>query len=101
MLSNNATARKVAKDVSYSCSYTCADASDMSGVRSAACKEGNEVCSKIGAHIILRAILSLEIHPDSVPVQSGGRAAFNTIVAASGVRIAEGVTVEAVETSTA
>jgi DEAD/DEAH box helicase domain-containing protein len=73
----------------------------LPGVQSAACKEGNEVSSKIGAYVILRAILGLEIDADSIPVQTEGLHVFNTVVEASSVRTLQGVDVELADMDTA
>ena len=92
--SNNVTARKVAHVVRGGCSYLQSCANDFLGVQSAVCKEGNEVSSKIGAQIILRAILGLEIDADSIPVQTERLNTFRTIVEASNVPAEKGVAVE-------
>lgn len=39
----------------------------MVGIRSAYCKEGNVVSSKLGAQIVIRGILGLPIDMDSIP----------------------------------
>jgi len=62
-------------------------------VHSLACREGNLVCSKIGALLVLQNILGLGIDPTSVPFQSGSLES-DTIVEASTVRAVEGVQVE-------
>ncbi len=57
------------------------------GVQSPSCKEGNKVCSKSGALVILKALLGYEVDPDSIPDEhdtfEGGT---DTIVSASHVR---------------
>ncbi|KAK0502854.1 P-loop containing nucleoside triphosphate hydrolase protein [Armillaria luteobubalina] len=56
-------------------------------VQSPSCKEGNKVCSKSGALVILKALLGYEVDPDSIPDEhdtfEGGT---DTIVSASHVR---------------
>ena len=66
--------------------------SRLIGVQSPACKEGNVVCPKIGALLVLQTILGLKIDLSSIPLQSGW-AEWETIVEASPVR-AVGVQVE-------
>lgn len=67
------------------------DCEDFKGctkcVQSPSCKEGNKVCSKSGALVILKALLGHEVDPDSIPDEhdtfEGGT---DTIVSASHVR---------------
>ncbi|KAK0240550.1 P-loop containing nucleoside triphosphate hydrolase protein [Armillaria nabsnona] len=64
------------------------DCEDVKGcVQSPSCKEGNKVCSKSGALVILKALLGYEVDPDSIPDEhdtfEGGT---DTIVSASHVR---------------
>ncbi|KAG7452862.1 uncharacterized protein BT62DRAFT_31906 [Guyanagaster necrorhizus] len=57
------------------------------GVQSPSCTEGNKVCSKSGALVILKALLGYEVDPASIPDEhdtfEGGT---DTIVSASHVR---------------
>lgn len=65
------------------------------GVSSPSCKEGNVVSSKVGALIILKALLNIPIDVDLL--QQEPRVvndAHETVVAATSVRVAEGVEVE-------
>jgi hypothetical protein len=62
------------------------------GILSPSCREHNEVRSKLGAQIILRAILGLEIDTDRIPRLDGPWS--TTIVEASRVRQADGVQIE-------
>jgi len=65
------------------------------GVLSPSCREHNEVHSKLGAQIILQAILGLEIDTDRIPRQVGLDGPWSTtIVEASRVRQADGVQIE-------
>ncbi|SJL04493.1 related to helicases [Armillaria ostoyae] len=67
------------------------DCEDFKGctkcVQSPSCKEGNKVCSKSGALVILKALLGYEVDPASIPDEhdtfEGGT---DTIVSASHVR---------------
>lgn len=68
-------------------------------IHSAACRKGNEVSSKIGAVIILRSLLGLEIDENSIPFQLDGRAKFETVVEAPAVKPKDGVQIQ-VETTT-
>jgi len=63
-------------------------------VQSPACKEGNLVCSKIGALLVLESILGLEIDPSSIPYQGDGTQPLDTIVEASSVCAIDGIQVE-------
>lgn len=67
---------------------------EFSGIHSGTCKEGNEVSSKLGCHLILKSILGMHIDPDSIPDQDEMFEVYNTIVEAEEVRAAEGVEVE-------
>jgi DEAD/DEAH box helicase domain-containing protein len=62
------------------------------GVQSPACKEGNLVSSKLGALLIFKDILGLEIDAGSIPFQ--GNEAYSTVVEASSVRNAGEVQIE-------
>ena len=65
------------------------------GVDSPTCKEGNLVSSKAGALIILKALLNLPIDVDLLHQEPGIVSdAFETVVEATSVRVAEGVEVE-------
>ncbi|KAG6833473.1 hypothetical protein H0H87_006045 [Tephrocybe sp. NHM501043] len=64
------------------------------GVQSSACKEGNLVCSKLGAHLVLKCLLGLEIDPDNIPLQGEGLQDLETVVEAETVRAIESVRVE-------
>jgi DEAD/DEAH box helicase domain-containing protein len=68
------------------------------GVHSPLCKEGNQVSSKRGAHLILRGILGLEIDVDSIPTQDDGLD-WSTVVEATSVRPVGNVPVEIDEES--
>ncbi|KAG1730617.1 DEAD H helicase [Suillus lakei] len=62
-------------------------------IHSATCSEGNVVASKIGAFLILKALLNLNIDANSVAMQFGPQG-FETIVEATYVRPLDGVQVE-------
>ncbi|KAH7919907.1 P-loop containing nucleoside triphosphate hydrolase protein [Leucogyrophana mollusca] len=65
-------------------------------ILSARCKENNTVASKIGALLILRGLLDLEINADSIPVQRESTGVeFDTVEEAGYVRPVDGVQVEA------
>lgn len=57
------------------------------------CSEGNIVSSKIGASLVLKSLLDIEIDPDTVP-NFGELDLPETIVVAEPVRNANGVKVE-------
>lgn len=63
------------------------------GVHSPLCKEGNKVSSKLGAQLILRGILGLEIDVDSIPMQDVEQD-WSTVVEATSVRLVGNVPVE-------
>lgn len=63
-------------------------------MQSPSCKEGNEVSSKLGAQVILRGILGLEIEPENIVLQFEGHRGFDTVIEASTVRAIDGVQVE-------
>jgi DEAD/DEAH box helicase domain-containing protein len=65
------------------------------GVQSPACKEGNLVCSKIGALLVLQSILGFEIDSTSIPFLGDGTLPLDTIVEASPVRAIDRIQVEA------
>ncbi|KIK45797.1 hypothetical protein CY34DRAFT_777472 [Suillus luteus UH-Slu-Lm8-n1] len=62
-------------------------------IHSATCSEGNVVASKIGALLILKALLNLDIDANTVAMQSGSQG-FETIVEAMYIRPLDGVQVE-------
>lgn len=69
----------------------------ITGVQSPSCKEGNKVSSKLGALLILKGILGMEIDPDSVPYEIDDRPGpqgHDSIVDASPVRTTGDVEVE-------
>ncbi|KAH7889934.1 DEAD H helicase [Phlebopus sp. FC_14] len=66
----------------------------MNCIHSANCKEENKVASKIGALVILRGILNLEVNPDSIPAATDEATGFDTIVDADYVRAVDGVEIE-------
>ncbi|KAG6854962.1 hypothetical protein C0991_009785 [Blastosporella zonata] len=63
-------------------------------VQSPACKEGNLVCSKLGAYIVLKCLLGLDVDPDSIPAQGDDVQDLETIVEAETVRAVGGIQVE-------
>ncbi|KAG1882994.1 hypothetical protein F4604DRAFT_1953038 [Suillus subluteus] len=67
--------------------------SNSKGIHSATCSEGNVVASKIGALLILKALLNLDIDANGVAVQFGSQG-FETIVEAMYIRPLDGVQVE-------
>ncbi|KAJ6618312.1 DEAD/H helicase [Mycena sp. CBHHK59/15] len=62
-------------------------------IHSGACREKNEISSKLGALIVLKGILGIHVDPDSIPVQSE-EMGHDTIVDAPGVGAIPGVSVE-------
>ncbi|KAJ7197217.1 hypothetical protein GGX14DRAFT_668627 [Mycena pura] len=66
-------------------------------IHSGACKEKNEVSSKLGALLVLQGILDLPVDPDSIPVQTddGGH---DTIVEPPRVGELTGINVERADT---
>ncbi|KAF7972104.1 hypothetical protein HWV62_18928 [Athelia sp. TMB] len=66
-------------------------------VQSPLCRDGNQIFSKIGAQLILRSLVGLEIDPESIPVQNEGTSKFQTVVEASYVRPLDGTQVEIVD----
>jgi len=64
------------------------------GVQSPACREDNLVCSKLGAHLILKCILGLDIEQGTVPFQGDGINDLVTVVEAQSVRAIDGIQVE-------
>jgi DEAD/DEAH box helicase domain-containing protein len=63
------------------------------GVDSPACREGNEVSSKLGAQIIFRGLLGLTIDLDAMPDIDPGSAP-ETVIEAESVQAIDGVEVE-------
>ena len=57
------------------------------------CSEGNIVSSKVGAALVLKSLLDIEINPDTVP-NYGELDLPDTVVVAETVRNASGVKVE-------
>lgn len=64
-------------------------------ILSPACREHNTISSKIGALVVLRGLLNLEIDVDSIPTQVNEFDVADTIVEADFVRPISGVEVEA------
>jgi len=64
------------------------------GIYSTNCREENKVASKLGALLVLRGLLDLEINPESIPEQVVPETRFDTIVEAGYVRPVDGVNVE-------
>lgn len=64
------------------------------GVHSTKCREENQVSSKLGALLILRGLLNLEINPESIPERVDKETGSDTIVEAGYVRALDGVEVE-------
>lgn len=62
-------------------------------IHSATCSEGNLVASKIGALLILKALLNLDIDANSIATQFDSQG-FETIVEATYIRPLDGVRVE-------
>ncbi|KAI9456100.1 hypothetical protein HD554DRAFT_2317614 [Boletus coccyginus] len=63
-------------------------------IHSTKCREENKVSSKLGALLILRGLLNLEINPESIPERVDEETGFDTIVEADYVRALDGVEVE-------
>lgn len=70
------------------------DMDSFSGIHSATCREENKVSSKLGALLVLRGLLNLEINPESIPKRMDEETGFDTIVEADYVRAVDGVEVE-------
>lgn len=93
-------AQKVAYIVSARLSVALTHSSDpkrhrpFPGIHSTKCKEENKVASKLGALLILRGLLSLEIDPEIIPERVDEETGFDTIVEADYVRAVDGVEVE-------
>ncbi|KAJ7168143.1 DEAD/H helicase [Mycena crocata] len=67
-------------------------------ILSPACREKNEIASKLGALLVLRGILDIVVDPESIPVQTDARVGHDTIVNPPGVGTMAGVTVEPADT---
>lgn len=68
---------------------------NFKGIRSAYCKEGNVVSSKLGAQIVIRGILGLPIDMDSIPDPPESLADIpQSIVVAEPIVPVDGVEVE-------
>lgn len=63
------------------------------GVQSPSCKEGNRICSKMGALVLLKTCLGLAINPDEIPEELEYEGP-ETIVRASTVRALGDVQIE-------
>ncbi|KAF8556873.1 P-loop containing nucleoside triphosphate hydrolase protein [Imleria badia] len=63
-------------------------------IHSATCREENKVSSKLGALLVLRGFLDLEINAESIPERVDEETGFDTIVEADYVRAVDGVEVE-------
>lgn len=64
------------------------------GIHSAKCNEENKVASKLGALLVLRGLLNLDINPASIPEGVDQETGFDTIMEADYVRAVDGVEVE-------
>ncbi|KAJ6500440.1 DEAD H helicase [Mycena sanguinolenta] len=74
---------------------TCEDGcTECQGIHSSACREKNEVTSKLGALLVLRGILDIAVDPDSIPIQNEMDIGHDTIIHPAGVGELAGVTVE-------
>ncbi|KAG9318135.1 DEAD H helicase [Chiua virens] len=63
-------------------------------IHSATCREENAVSSKLGALLVLRGLLNLEIDSESIPERVDEESGFDTIVEAAYVKPVGGVEVE-------
>ncbi|KAJ7043253.1 P-loop containing nucleoside triphosphate hydrolase protein [Mycena alexandri] len=63
-------------------------------IHSAACREKNEVSSKLGALLVLRGILDIPVDPTTIPTQSDAQIGHDTIVEPPGVGVITGVSLE-------
>lgn len=68
------------------------------GVDSPACKEHNEVSSKLGAQVILRGILGLSLGLSDFPDVDDSEAVAETVIDAESVGAIEGIEVEVHDT---
>jgi DEAD/DEAH box helicase domain-containing protein len=65
----------------------------LAGIRATRCTEGNDLCAKVGALLILKSLLDIDTDPDTVP-NLGVSNLPNTIIEAESVRRANDVQVE-------
>jgi len=65
------------------------------GIHSPACRENNEVCSKLGASLIIKSLLGHPIDPQQVPEQNA-MYGLNTVAIAQSVPAVENLAVETV-----
>lgn len=70
------------------------EAHDLLGILSPACKENNAVHSKLGALIVLKGILALNIDVKEISKETGPMRGLPTIVEAGPVPVISGVEVE-------
>ncbi|KAJ6606558.1 P-loop containing nucleoside triphosphate hydrolase protein [Mycena vulgaris] len=63
-------------------------------IHSGACREKNEVATKLGALLVLQGILDIRVNPDNIPVQTDAQIGHDTIVEPPGVGVMTGVSVE-------
>lgn len=82
-------ARSVCQDVIHGTS-----SQPSAGIFAPGCRENNVVSSKIGALVILRGLLNLDIDLTSIPTQLEESDGFDTIIDADYVRPIGNVTVE-------
>jgi DEAD/DEAH box helicase domain-containing protein len=68
------------------------------GIHSSACREKNEISSKLGALLVLRGVLDIHVDPDSIPIQTEEQIGHDTIVEPPGVGTMAGVSVERAST---
>lgn len=66
----------------------------FAGIHSGSCREKNEVTSKLGALIVLKGLLGIEVDPDTIPIQTDELVGHDTIVEPPGVGAMAGVSVE-------
>ncbi|KAJ7771770.1 hypothetical protein B0H16DRAFT_1660723 [Mycena metata] len=69
-------------------------------IHSAACREKNEVSSKLGALLVLRGILDIPVDPATIPTQTDAQIGHDTIVEPPGVGVITGVSVERADNNT-
>jgi DEAD/DEAH box helicase domain-containing protein len=63
------------------------------GIQSYSCKEANKVASKLGALIVIKGVLGIEIDPDTIPMEQHDASeprGRDTIIDASPVRTSGG-----------
>ncbi|KAJ7684713.1 P-loop containing nucleoside triphosphate hydrolase protein [Mycena polygramma] len=68
------------------------------GIHSSACREKNEVSSKLGALLVLRGILDIHVDPESIPMQTDDQIGHDTISDPASVGAVTGVSVERANT---